>query len=66
MLILDFTQMMFIKEILILYIFIENKHWDKLDKAGLHGKKLLQGINDHKGGGIWFGSFLAPKKVLFN
>ena len=24
-------------------IYIENKHWDKLDKAGLVGKNLLQG-----------------------
>ena len=24
-------------------LYIENKHWDKLDKAGLVGKRLLQG-----------------------
>ena len=47
-------------------IYIGNKHWDKLDKAGLVGKKLLQGKNDYKEGGIWYGSILAPKKVLFN
>ena len=27
-------------------LYIENKHWDKLDKAGLVGKGLLQGKND--------------------
>ena len=26
--------------------YFENKHWYKLDKAGLVGKKLLQGKND--------------------
>ena len=25
---------------------IENKHWEKLNKVGLIGKKLLQGKND--------------------
>ena len=29
-------------------LYIENKHWDKLDKAGLVGKILLQGKNDYK------------------
>ena len=42
-------------------LYIENKHWDKLDKAGLVGKKLLQGKNDYKDGGIFYGMFLAPK-----
>ena len=42
-------------------LYIENKHWDKLDKAGLVGKKLLQGKNDYKDGGIFYGLFLAPK-----
>ena len=27
-------------------LYIENKHWDKLDKAGLVGKGLLQGKNN--------------------
>ena len=27
-------------------LYIESKHWDKLDKAGLVGKNLLQGKND--------------------
>ena len=40
---------------------IENKHWDKLEKAGLVGKNLLQGKNDYKDGGIFYGLFLAPK-----
>ena len=42
-------------------LYIENKHWDKLDKTGLVGKGLLQGKNDYKDGGIFYGLFLAPK-----
>ena len=42
-------------------LYIENKHWDKLEKASLVGKNLLQGKNDYKDGGIFFGLFLAPK-----
>ena len=42
-------------------LYIENKHWDKLEKAGLVGKELLQGKNDYKGGGIFYALFLAPK-----
>ena len=42
-------------------LYIENKHWDKLNKAGLVGKGLLQGKNDYKDGGIFYGLFLAPK-----
>ena len=38
-------------------IYIEGKHWDKLNKAGLVGKNLLQGKNDYKDGGI----ILTPK-----
>ena len=41
--------------------YIENKHWDKIDKAGLVGKNLLQGKNDYKDGGIFHGLFLRPK-----
>ena len=41
-------------------IYIENKHWDKLQKAGLIGKNLLQGKNDYKDGGIFYGLFRAP------
>ena len=41
--------------------YIGCKHWDKLDKAGLVGKSLLQGKNDYKDGGIWYALFLAPK-----
>ena len=43
-------------------LYIENEHWDKLDKAGLVGKNRLQGKNDYKEGGIFYGLFLAPKK----
>ena len=42
-------------------LYTENKHWDKLDKAGLVGKNLLQGKNDYKDAGIFYGLFLAPK-----
>ena len=42
-------------------LYIENKHSDKLDKAGLVGKALLQGEKDYKVGGIFYGLFLAPK-----
>ena len=42
-------------------LYIENKHCDKLDNAGLVGKILLQGKNDYKDGGIWLGFFLVAK-----
>ena len=42
-------------------LYIENKHWEKLEKARLVGKNLLQGKNDYKDGGIFYGLFLAPK-----
>ena len=42
-------------------LYIGNKHWDKLDKAGLVGKNLLQGKNDYKDGGIFHGLLFAPK-----
>ena len=47
-------------------LYIGNKHWDELDKSGLVGKNLLQGKNDYKDGGIFYGLFLAPKKILPN
>ena len=34
-------------------LYIENKHWNKLESAGLVGKNLLQGKNDYKDGGIF-------------
>ena len=34
-------------------MYIENKHWDKLDEAGLVGKNLLQLKDDYKDGGIF-------------
>ena len=40
---------------------LKKKHWDQIDKAGLVGKSLLQGQNDYKDGGIFYGLFLAPK-----
>ena len=44
-------------------LYIENKHWDKSNRAGLVGKNLLQGKNDYKDGGIFYGLFLAPKNT---
>ena len=44
-------------------LYIENKYWDELDKAGLVGKNKTQGKNDYKDGGIWYGLFLAPKII---
>ena len=45
-------------------LYIESKHWDKLNKAGLVGKNLVQGKNDYGDGGIFCGLFLAPKKNI--
>ena len=42
-------------------LYIENKHWNNLDKADLVGKALLPGKNDYKDDGIFYGLFLAPK-----
>ena len=39
----------------------EEKHWDVLDKTGLVGSSSWQGKNNLKSGGIFYGSFLAPK-----
>ena len=62
---MDFIQTMFITDTDSLYI--ENKHWDRIDKAGLVGKNRLQGKNDYKEGGIWYGLFFGPEnKILFN
>ena len=41
-------------------VHIESKHWEKLDTAGMVGKSLLQGKNDYRDGGIWYGLFRAP------
>ena len=42
-------------------MYFEKKHWENLDTTGLVGKKRLQGKNDYKNGGIWYGLFLPPK-----
>ena len=47
-------------------LYIENKHWDKLDNAGLVGKKLPQGKNEYKDGGILLRIVSSSKKILFN
>ena len=38
-------------------LYIENKRWHNLDKAGLVGEALIQGWNDYKDGGIFYGPF---------
>ena len=43
-------------------LYIENKHWENLDETGLVDNNRLQGKNDYKDGGIWYGLFLALKK----
>ena len=42
-------------------LYIENKQWDELNKAGLVGKNLLQGKNDYKDGSLFYALFLPPK-----
>ena len=42
-------------------LYIQNKHWDKLDKAGLVGENLFRGKNVYRDGGNFYGLFLAPK-----
>ena len=42
-------------------LYIENKHWEEVDIAGLVGEKLIQSRNNYKDGGIWYGLFLADK-----
>ena len=38
-------------------IYIENKHQEKLNKAGVVAKNRLQGRNEYKDGGFWYGLF---------
>ena len=45
-------------------LYIQNKHWEKLNKGGLVGKKLLLGKNNYKDGVVWYGMFLAPKSTV--
>ena len=42
-------------------LYIENKLWDRLNEARLVGGNRLQGKNDYKDGGNFYGLFLAPK-----
>ena len=42
-------------------LYIENKDWENLDKAGLVEKNFLHWENDYKDGGIFYGLFLASK-----
>ena len=47
-------------------LYIENKHWEKLDKAGLVGENTSQGKNDYKDGEIGRVYFSSKNKILFN
>ena len=47
-------------------MYIENKHWGKLDEAGLVGKNLLQGKNVYKNGGFLRIVFSTENEILFN
>ena len=47
-------------------LYIEKKYRDVLDEANLVAERLCQGKNDSKTGGILYGLFLAPKKIMFN
>ena len=60
---MDFIPSMFITETRIVCILKINI--GIIDKAGLVGKILLQGKNDYKDGGIFYGLFLAPKIKVF-
>ena len=42
-------------------MYIENEHWEKLDKAGLLSKNRLQGKTVYKLGGIWYWLLLGLK-----
>ena len=42
-------------------LYIENKHWEKLDKVSFVGENRLQGKNVYGDTGIFYGLFLAPK-----
>ena len=42
-------------------LYIENKHWEKLDKAQLVGKNGSQGKNDYGQSDVCYGLFLALK-----
>ena len=44
-------------------LYIETNYWDVLDKTKLVGEELCQGKDDYKSGGIFYGLFLAPKKL---
>ena len=45
-------------------MYIEKKYWDVLDKAKLVGKISCQGKNGSESGGIFYGLFQSPKKVV--
>ena len=46
-------------------MYIWNKHWENLGKAGLNGKNRLPRKNDYKDWGIWYSLFLALKTKCF-
>ena len=58
MLMMDFIQMTYFTQI---RLYVENKHWNQFDNAGLVRKNLLQGENDYGNEEFFYGLFLAPK-----
>ena len=65
-----YTQLMVFTQMFFYYtdtdsLYVEIKHWEKLDKVGLVGKNRLQRKNDNELWGICYGLFLATK-ILFN
>ena len=47
-------------------LYVEKKYWDVLNKENLVGNNLCQGKNDYESRGIFYGLFLAPKRMQFN
>ena len=45
-------------------LYIVKKYWNVMDKANLFGGNLCRGKNEHETGGIFYGLFLAPKRIL--
>ena len=45
-------------------MYIEKKHWDVSDKAGLLGDNSPQSKNEYKSGNVFYGFFLAPKLTV--
>ena len=47
-------------------LYIKSKNWNKSEKAGLIGESLIQVKKEYRDEVIFYGLFIAPKKILFN